>query len=44
MEEDTDTEIEHTEEFRQQAIDAVMSLGLPEDEAEREVDDYLGIY
>lgn len=38
MEEETDL----TEEFRDEAIKAVMSLGLPEDEAEREVDNYYG--
>lgn len=28
------------EDFRQEAIDAVMSLGIPEDEAEMLVEDY----
>lgn len=36
-----DTPIELTEEFREQALDAVMSLGIPEDEAEMLVDDYV---
>jgi Holliday junction resolvasome RuvABC DNA-binding subunit len=29
------------EEFEKQAVEALMELGLTEDEAEREVDDYL---
>jgi hypothetical protein len=32
------------EDFRQEAIDAVMSLGIPEDEAEMLVEDYYGEY
>ena len=43
MEQD-DTQIELTEEFREQAIDAVMSLGIPDDEAEMLVDDYIEGY
>lgn len=42
MEEDTPVEL--TEEFREQALDAVMSLGIPEDEAEMLVDDYVEGY
>lgn len=37
-------EVEHTEEFIEQAKQALMELGLEEDEAEREVEDYLNIY
>ena len=29
------------EDFREQAVEALISLGLPEDEAEREVDDFI---
>lgn len=36
--------VEDTEEFREQALDAVLSLGLPEDEAEMLVDDYIDGY
>lgn len=43
MEQD-DTPVELTEEFREQALDAVMSLGIPEDEAEMLVDDYVEGY
>lgn len=32
---------ELNEEFREQALDAVKSLGIPEDEAEILVDDYI---
>lgn len=40
MEEDT----EITEKFREEAVAVLMDLGLPEDEAEREVNDYYGQY
>ncbi len=40
MEEDT----EITETFREEAVAVLMDLGLPEDEAEREVDEYYGQY
>lgn len=43
MEQDT-PEVEHTEAFIEQAKEALMGLGLPEDEAEREVEDYLNLY
>ena len=33
--------IRHDEDFREQAIDACMEIGLTEDEAEMAVDDYL---
>lgn len=29
------------EEFREEAMEALQGIGLPEDEAEREIDDYL---
>lgn len=32
------------EEFIEQAVDALIGLGLTEDEAEREVEDYLDLY
>lgn len=38
MEEET----ELTEEMRDDAVEALMSIGLTEDEAEREVEDYYG--
>jgi uncharacterized protein YjiS (DUF1127 family) len=31
---------ELTDEFREEAVSALMDMGLTEDEAEREVDDY----
>lgn len=37
-------EEEEDAEFREQALDAVESLGIPEDEAEMLVDDYLAGY
>lgn len=37
-----DTEIELTEQFREEAIATCMSIGLTEDEAEYEVDEYYG--
>lgn len=40
MEEDT----EITDDFRSEAVNALMELGLEEDEAEREVDDYYEQY
>lgn len=42
MEEDTPVEL--TEEFREQAMDAMLSLGMPEDEAEMLLDDYIEGY
>lgn len=36
-----DKKIEDTEEFREQAVEALMGLGLPEDEAEQQVEDYV---
>lgn len=44
MEEEVTTEVEFTEEFREQAIVALKEIGLPEDEAELMVDDYIDIY
>lgn len=44
MEEENIERIEDTEEFREQALDALMSLGMPEDEAEMLVDDYVEGY
>ena len=29
------------EDFREQAVDALIELGLPEDEAEQQVDDFI---
>lgn len=43
MEEDS-TPVELTEEFREQAMDAMSSLGLPEDEAEMMLEDYIQGY
>lgn len=37
-------EVEFTEESREQALKALKDLGLPEDEAELMVDDYIDMY
>jgi len=39
-----DDEVTHDEEFKQQAISVLMDLGLPEDEAEMQVEDYVDGY
>ena len=36
------SKIEQDDGFREQAVSALMELGLPEDEAEMQVDDYIG--
>ena len=38
---DEEEKVEYDEEFREQAISALLDLGLPEDEAEMQVDDYI---
>lgn len=40
MNEDDIDKVEYTEAFREQALEAVIGLGIPEDEAEMLVDDY----